>query len=77
MNDLETALDKLDDWIDEMESAEVCIWTLLRADADGVDADITGVLYDHGGCDLDDVANIEVDASSLREAFDWGQRTGR
>jgi hypothetical protein len=68
MSDLETALDQLDGWIDEIESAESALDS-FKIDADGVDANITGVLYDHGGCDLDDVANIDIDATELRNAF--------
>tara|TARA_R100001163_G_C4910056_1_gene94780 strand:+ start:235 stop:546 length:312 start_codon:yes stop_codon:yes gene_type:complete len=65
---LEAAVDKLDGWIDEIESAESALDS-FKVDADDVDSNITGVLYDHGGCDLDDVANIDIEASELRDAF--------
>ena len=68
MSDLETALDKLDGWIDEMESAESALDS-FKTDADGVNGNINSVLYEYGGCDLDDVANIDIDATELRNAF--------
>jgi len=69
MSEIQTALDQLDSWIDHIESAKSALDS-FKTDADGVDSNISCVLYDHGGCDLDDVANIDIEASELRDAFD-------